>query len=426
MNRFERLAANDKQKRDISIGDPNVGVDIFGISANGVTVNAQTAMMHTTVYACVNVKAQGLSSVPFTLYEQTANGREKATKHPLFKILGKQINPLMTSVTWREMITQDAELRGTHYSQIVRDRGGRVVALYPLCFDRMEVFLTVNERNIPTLRYKYTPIEGAQIDFRQDQILRIVGLPSSNGILGVTPIGQNASSIGLGIAAEDFGNKFYSNGANGSGILSTEQTFKTPEAKERLASQFGEKYVGMDNSKKPIVLENGLKWQPITISNNDSQFLETRQYQKSDIASIFRVSPHLINDLTNATFSNITELSIEHVKFCLMPLGIKIEAAVYFQLLTEKEQETLFVEFNFNGLMRGDFKTRTEGYKSAIGAGWMKPNEVRIMENMNIDETGDKLLINMSFASLEEVENKTLDNEAPPTNQPINEDNNNE
>jgi HK97 family phage portal protein len=402
------------EKRGISISDPNVGASIFGISSTGTTVNAQTAMMHTTVYACVNVKAQGLSSVPFTLYEETANGREKAKKHPLFNILGKQVNPLMTSVTWRKMITQDIELRGTHFSQIVRDRGGRIVALYPLCYDNMDVSLTVNEQNIPTLQYMYTQTEGGQKTFRQDQILRIIGLPSSNGILGVTPIGQNASSIGLGMSAEEFGNKFYTHGANGSGILSTEQTFKTPEAQERLAKQFGDKYTGMDNSKKPIVLENGMKWQPITISNNDSQFLETRQYQKSDIASIFRVSPHLINDLTNATFSNITELSIEHVKYCLMPVGIEIESAVYYQLLTPKEQESMFVEFNFNGLMRGDFKTRTDAYKNAINGGWMKPNEARRLENMDTDdEVGNKLLIQNSYASLKEVENKSLDTNTP-------------
>jgi len=405
MNFINKLAKND---RSTTLTDKKT-LEIFGINANGVNVNSETAMKHTTVYACVNVKAQGLSSVPFTLYEENEDGgRDKAKNHPLFNILGKQANPLMTSQTWREMVVQDIELRGTHFSQIVRNRGGEIVALYPLAFDCMTVELTVNSSNIPTLKFTYN-INGKETIFSNDKILRIVGLPSSNGILGVTPIGQNAQSIGLGVQTETFGSKFFENGANGSGILSTDKSMSDTESIDRLATQFGTKYQGLANSKKPIVLEDGMKWQPITISNNDSQFLETRTFQKGEIASIFRVSPHLINEMSSATFSNITELSLEHVKYCLMPVAIKIEASIWSQLLTPSEQKKYYSEFNFNGLLRGDFKTRTEGYKNAINAGYMTPNEARRLENMNKnDDAGDKLIINNSYASLEEVESKEL------------------
>jgi HK97 family phage portal protein len=174
---------------------------------------------------------------------------------------------------------------------------------------------------------------------------------------------------------------------------------------ERIRSQFGEKYKGLANSKKPILLEGGMKWQPITISNNDSQFLETRQFQKSEIASIFRVSPHLINDLSKATFSNITELSQEHVKYCLMPLGVKIESAINIQLLTKQEQKKYYCELNYDGMLRGNFKERSEGYKEAINAGWMKPNEVRRKENLPTEEFGDKLIMQMQYTTLENIEN---------------------
>lgn len=389
--------------RDISISSPNV-LSIFGINTKGVTVNTNTAMSHTTVYACVNVKAQGLSSVPFTLYKETKKGREKAKNHPLFNILARQVNPLMTSVTWREMIVKDIELRGTHFSQIVKDKGGRIVALYPLIHDNMTVTLHINEDNIPTIKYSYQIEEGSVRNYDEKQILRIVGMPSSNGILGVSAIMENAQSISLGMQTEQFGSKFFENGANGSGILSTDKTFTGEEGMKRLAKQFGDQFTGLSNSKKPIVLENGMKWQPITISNNDSQFLETRQFQKSEIASIFRVSPHLINDLTHATFSNITELSLEHVKYCLMPLAVKIEVSIWNQLLTDAEKKTYFAEFNFNGLMRGDFKTRTEGYKNAINSGYMTPNEIRKLENMNTLDAGDKLLMQSQYTTLEKIE----------------------
>jgi HK97 family phage portal protein len=357
----------------------------------------------------VNVKAQGLSSVPFNFFKETKNGREKAKNHPLYKILHDQVNPLMTSATWREMVVQDIELRGTHYTQIVRNNGGKIVALYPLINDNMEIDLTVNAQNIPKITYKYTISEGGTTKstrtFESEDILRIVGLPSSNGIIGVTPIGQNAQSIGLAMETEGFGRKFFQNGANGSGILSTEGEFKTQEAVDRMKKQFGEKYTGLANSKKPIILEAGLKWQPLTISNNDSQFLETRNYQKSDISSIFRVSPHLINDLSNATYSNITELSLEHVKFCLMPVAVKIEAAIWAQLLTEKEQSIYFPEFNFDGLLRGDFTSRMEAYDKAIKGGFMKPNEARKKENLDTsDNAGDKLIMQTSYNTLENIE----------------------
>lgn len=402
---------NFTQKRDLSniSATDKQALSIFGINQDGVNVNPNTSMTHTTVYACVNVKAQGLSSVPFNLYKETKNGREKAKNHPLYKILHNQVNPLMTSATWREMVVQDLELRGTHYSQIVRNNGGKIVAIYPLINDNMEIDLTVNNQNVPTITYTYTISEDGTTKnirkFPNNQILRIVGLPSSNGIIGITPISQNAQSIGLAMQTEKFGSAFFKNGANGSGILSTDGEFKTDEAIQRLKKQFGDEYTGLANSKKPIVLEAGLKWQPITISNNDSQFLETRQYQKSDIASIFRVSPHLINDLTNATFSNITELSLEHVKFCLMPVAIKIESAIWTQLLTEEEQKEYYSEFDFNGLMRGDFTNRMEAYDKAIKGGFMKPNEARSRENLDTsDKAGDKLIMQTSYDTLENIE----------------------
>lgn len=401
---------NLTEKRETYTLTQKEAYSIFNMSQDDVKVTSDRAMQHTTVYACVNVKSQGISSVPFTLYKKTPNGREKATNHILYKLFSKKVNPLMNSTVWRELVVQDIELRGTHYSQIVRNNGGQIVALYPLVNDRMEIKVTVNDKNIPTIKYTYTQDNGRIRNFNESDILRIVGLPSSNGIIGVTPITQNALSIGLAIQTETFGSKFFSNGANGSGILTTDGIFETDTSFERLRKQFGEQYQGLANSKKPILLEGGFKWQPITISNNDSQFLETRRYQKSDIASIFRVSPHLINDLEKATFSNIEHLGIEHVKYCLMPLGVKIESAINTQLLSEKEQEEYYIEFNFDAYMRGDLESRMKAHDTAVKGGFKTPNEARMQENLpTVDGTGDKLIMQTSYDTLENIE-KGLNN----------------
>jgi len=407
MSFFDGLAQTRELVQTLS---SKQALSIFGANGVDVTVNTTTAMQHTTVYACVNVKSQGISSVPLNLYKRTELGREKATKHNLFKILNSQVNPLMSSIVWREMVVQDLELRGTHYSQIIRDNAGRIVALYPLISDNMTISLSVNSKNVPAIKYSYTTLDGNVKEYSDKNIFRVVGLPSSNGIVGVTPIAQNAKSIGLSIQTETFGTKFFANGANGSGILSTEGEFKTTESMERLRTQFGEKYQGLANSKKPIILEGGMKWQPITISNNDSQFLETRRYQKSEIAAIFRVSPHLINDLEKATFSNIEHLSLEHVKYCLMPVATKIESAIFSQLLSDSEQQEYYAEINFDALLRGDFSSRMTGYDTAIKGGFMKPNEVRQKENLPTDSmSGDKLIMQTSYNTLENIE-KGIDN----------------
>lgn len=400
----------DFKRETVQINNKKV-LSIFGVNSDEVSVNSLTAMQHTTVYACVNVKAQGIGAVPLVLYKKNEKGREKATKHKLYKLFNGNINPLMTSQTWREMVVQDLELRGTHFSQIVRNNAGQIVALYPLIHDNMTVEIKINSKNIPELSYRYIPTtddKTKKTNFTQDQILRIVGLPSENGILGVSPISQNAKSLALGMQTLQFGNSFFSNGANGSGILTTDKTLSSNEAIDRLSKQFGDRYKGLANSKKPIVLQDGMKWQPITISNNDSQFLETRQFQKNEIASIFRVSPHLINELSNATFSNITELSLEHVKYCLLPTATKIEMAINTQLLSESEQEEYYSEHNFNGLMRGDMKTRFEAYSNGINSGVLKPNEARKMENLDNDDFGDKLVMNGSYQTLENIEKEVV------------------
>ena len=372
------------------------GGSFFGGNSKVITID--NAMQHTTVFACNRVIAETLGSIALELFKKIDNGKEKATAHPLYNILKLQPNPLMTSVMWREMIVQDLNIRGNHYSQIIRNRLGEVTALYPLKSSSMEVSMDENA----VMRYIYKPGSKKYV-VEAKEILHIRGLPGEDGITGLSPIAYNRRAIQLGDTAQEFGINFFDKGANGAGAFTTAGEL-SETAFERLKTDLVEKYTGMNNSGKPMLLEGGLKFERFTIPNNDSQFLETRKYQKEDIASIFRVPMHMINSLENATFSNIEHQSLEFVQFTMLPWIKRIEQALTISLLSLTEQEIYSIKFNVDTLLRGDFKTRTEGYKTLQMMGDLTINEVRDLENLNsIGPAGDKRYIQMNMADIENL-----------------------
>jgi len=366
------------------------GGSIFG--GNSSTISPQTAMQLTTVFACNRVIAETISSISLDVYKKTDDGKEKATDFSLYNILKYTPNPNMTSVMWREMIVQDLNTRGNHYSQIVRNGLGEIISIYPLISDNMEVTLEAGAK----LRYVY---KSGKKDYRlaSHEVLHIRGLPSEDGIKGLSPIEYNKKSLQLGATTQQFGINFFDKGANATGSFTTEGELSEP-AFDRLKTQVQENYTGMQNSGKPLLLEGGLKFDRISIPNNDAQFLETRKYQKEEIASIFLVPMHMINSLENATFSNIEHQSLEFVQFTMLPWIKRIEQAFTSRLLTEDQQREYSIKFNVDTLLRGDFKTRTDGYKTLLQNGVLSVNEVRALENMNsIGYEGDKRHIQLNM-----------------------------
>lgn len=361
----------------------------FGRSSSGKSVTARSAIQMSTVYACVRVISETIASLPIHVYEITDEGGKKAVDHPLYRVLHDEPNREMTSFIWREVMLTHLLLWGNSYSQILRNGRNRIIGLYPLLPDRMEVDRDDRGR----LTYTYTTSEGKTVALDPEDVLHIPGL-GFDGIMGYSPIALERNAIGLGLAAEEYGSKFFSNGATPSGVLTHPNSVKDPK---RLRESWNSAYGGSANSNKVAILEEGMKFERISMPNNEAQFLETRKFQVAEICRIYRVPPHLIGDLEHATFSNIEHQSISFAVHTIRPWLVRIEQAINRSLLTEKEKGRFYVQFNLDGLMRGDYKSRMEGYAIGRQNGWMSANDIRELENLNPipeEEGGNAYLCN--------------------------------
>ena len=385
-NPFQFLFRSRDKPQDAVSGAPTF---YFGTSASGKAVNPRNAVQVSTVYACVRVIAETVASLPFGVYEEQENGNRKATDHPLYRLLHDEPNPEMTSFVMRETMLTHLLLWGNSYSQIIRSGRNKIIGLYPLLPDKMEVDRDKNG----VLTYTYTTTEGATVLLSPQDVLHIPGL-GFDGIMGYSPIALEKNAIGLGIAAEEYGSRFFQNGARPSGILTHPNTVKDPK---RLRESWNAAYGGSTNGSKVAILEESMTFTPISLPNNEAQFLETRKFQVEEICRIFRVPPHLVGNLDRATFSNIENQSIDFAVHTIRPWLVRIEQAMNRALFTESEKGHFYVQFNIDGLMRGDYKSRMEGYSIGRQNGWLSANDIRALENMNPippEEGGDTYLVN--------------------------------
>jgi len=346
-----------------------------GASSSGIVVNPQTALQASTVYACVQVLAQSIAMLPCILYQKNKDGSKTiAENHPLFALLHDQPNDWQTSVEFMEMLIASLCLRGNAYAYINRTSTGRVVELLPLHPDMVRVNMGTGFK----LDYQVTLPDGSFQSLGPGELFHIRGL-TLNGWLGISPIAYARESIGLSLATEKFGSQLFRNGAKMGGVLEHPNKIGQ-EAYSRLKDSFDNAYNG-ENSHKTAILEEGMKFTKISMSADDSQFLETRKFQRSEIASIFRVPPHMIGDLERATFSNIEQMSLEFVSYTLMPWLVRFEKAIKRDLLTPKERLQYNVKFNVTSLLRGDASARSAYYHNGILDGWLTRNEARHAES---------------------------------------------
>ena len=382
----------------------------FGNSVLGKRVNERTAMQITAVYACIRILAESVAQLPLHLYKyNSTGGKERATEHSLYKLLHDEPNPEMTSFVFRETLMTHLLLYGNAYAQIIRNGKGEVLALYPLMANRM----TVDRNEKGELYYKYqhsqdeaNTMKGSTVTLKPRDVFHIVGL-SADGIVGYSPIAMAKNAIGMSIACEEYGSKFFNNGAVPGGVLEHPDQLKNPEkVRESWTNTFG----GSQNAGKVAVLEEGMKYHPISIPNNEAQFLETRKFQINEIARIFRIPPHMIGDLEKSSFSNIEQQSLEFVKYTLEPWVARWEQAIVRSLLNENEKKDYFVKFNLEGLLRGDYQSRMNGYAVGRQNGWMSANDIRQLENLDQiseEEGGNAYLVNGNMIPLKFAKEKT-------------------
>ncbi|EIR6828309.1 TPA: phage portal protein [Listeria monocytogenes] len=375
----------------------------MGSTTAGKTVTERSALQMTAVYSCIRILAEAVAGLPLHLYRYTDDGgKEKAIDHPLYRLLHDEPNSEMSSFVFRETLMTHLLLWGNCYAQIIHNGKGEVVGLYPLMPNRM----SVHRDESGQLYYLYT--RGADdvnntkdmiVKLSTSDVLHIPGL-GFDGLVGYSPIAMAKNAIGLAIATEEYGAKFFANGAAPSGVLEHPGTIKEPgKVREAWQSQFG----GSANSNKIAVLEEGMKYTPISISPEQAQFLETRKFQINEIARIFRVPPHMVGDLEKSSFSNIEQQSLEFVKYTLDPWVVRWEQTLARILFTPEEKKKYFFRFNVEGLLRGDYESRMSGYATARQNGWMSANDIRELENLDripSEDGGDMYLVNGNMLPL--------------------------
>lgn len=370
-------------------------------SLTGVYVNEETALNNVTVYACIRLLSETLASLPLVVYKRNGKGKIRATEHPLYTLLHNQPNPEMNSLTLRETLMSHLLTWGNAYAQIDWEDYTHIKALWPLFPNRIR---KTRDPQTKQIVYHYSPSDGGRpVDLPAWRVLHIPGL-GFDGLLGYAPITMARNTIGLAQATEEFGSKFFKNGINPSGIL--EHPSKMSDtAYKNLKESFTNQYAGLGNSNKPIILEEGAKFNKISVSPEDAQFLETRKFQRSEIASFFHVPPHMIGDLERSTNNNIEQQSLEFVIYTMRPWLVRWEQAINTQLLTEDERSDYFAEFLVEGLLRGSPVTRAGFYKELFYLGALSPNDIREKENLDPinDPGGDKYYVQANMVPMDMV-----------------------
>ena len=377
---------------------------LFGRTTSGKPVNERTAMQTTAVYACVRILAEAVASLPLHVYEyQDDGGKKLVHDHPLYYLLHDEPNPEMTSFVFRETLMSHLLIWGNAYAQIIRDGAGRVLGLYPLLPDKMDV----QRDDRGNIYYVYSrnsdenPMfkEYGDIRLKAEDVLHIPGL-GFDGLIGYSPIAMAKNAVGMTLACEEYGASFFANGANPGGVLEHPGVLKDPS---KVRESWNSVYRGVSNAHKIAVLEEGMKYQQIGIPPEEAQFLETRKFQINEIARLYRIPPHMVGDLDKSSFSNIEQQSLEFVKYTLDPWVIRWEQSLQRSLLLPGEKGKYFIKLNVDGLLRGDYQSRMNGYAVGRQNGWFSANDIREMENMNPipdEEGGNLYLINGAMTKL--------------------------
>jgi len=370
---LERMAKNAR----ITDSGELAKVITGAVSNSGTTVNSETAMRLSAVYACVRVLSESVAQLPLVYYERKGDKKDRAAGQKLYSLLHDAPNSFQTSFEWRETKMAHLCLKGRAYSFINRSVTGEILELLPMMPDKVE--LTQNKDY--SLSYVFTDADNKKIALRQDQVFRLTGM-SFDGVNGISPIAYQRESLGISLATDQHTARSFKNGAKMSGILKHPATFKDKEVAKRVQESWDNRASG-ENAFLTPVLEDGMDWIPVSMSNKDAQYIESRKFNVEDIARIFRCPPHKIGHLERSTNNNIEHQGLEFVTDSLMPWLVRWEQAITRDLLLPKQKTRFFAEFLVDAIMRGDSESRGKFYTALWTLGALNPNEIRAKENMN-------------------------------------------
>lgn len=399
--------------RDKSIQN-SVGMsysDVLGLigqsaaSFSGEIVNRDSALRLAAVYACIRILSSSVAALPLDVFKRTQMGSEKASALPEYRFLHSEPNPMMSSFIWREVSMGHVLTAGNAVSVIIRNQKDDVMGFLPVEPEAVRIF-RVNGK-----KYFAIMTSAGEEVWNDEDVIHFQGF-GYDGIKGLSPISYfGRDVIGNAQATQGFQGNFYKNGANLGTVLETDSPIEITRQTELLNS-FKTNYVGNKNAHKTAILTDGLKLKQLTVNNSDAQLIESLKLQIADIARIFSVPLHMIGELDKATFSNIEQQSIEFVQYSLLPWLKRIEQEINRKLFSGRPD--YFCRFNVDGLLRGDFGTRMEGYSKAIANGIFTVNEVRELENFNRIEGADTLRVPLNTAPITDTQKQTSSEPANP------------
>lgn len=391
--------------------EPFWGSLSYGESYTGITVNRDTALNYIAYWACVRLLTETLASLPFlTNRRLQPRGKERATDHPLYSILHDEPNPEMDSFTFFETLMYHlVAVDGNCYAFIdYEDDLTTIKHLWLMSPDK--VTPARNEKKEIVYQYQFSDGVRTIPGYR---VWHVPGL-GYDGLVGYTPLTLAREAIGLGLATEKFGGKLFSNGTNMGGFLE-HPGHMTTDAQKRFEKTILENGRGLDEAHKWIVLEEGMKATKLVMNPEDAQMLQTRKFQRSEMASFFHIPPHMIGDLERATFSNIEEQSLEFVIYTMRPWFVRFERSAKRKLLSASEKQSLYFQILDQALLRGDIESRYRAYAIARNWGWMSANDVLDLEDRNgIGEQGDIYMAPQNMIPADQFDRMLLRNPPKP------------
>lgn len=363
---------------------------------SGVAVNEEKSLRNSAVLACNRVLSETLASLPLPVYRRDGSSRERATDHPAYQLLHDRPNPELSSYHFREILQMHLGMWGNAYAEKELSGGGELMNLWPLTPSRV-----TPRRESGAKLYDVDLPDGSEITLPAGKVLHIPGL-GYDGLKGFSPIAMARRAVALGLAAEEHGSRFYGQGATVAGTLEHPDTL-TEKAQQRLRRSMESTYSGLSNAHRVMILEEGMQYNAIGIPPEQAQFLQTRKFQATEIARIYRVPPHMIADTDRPFQSNVEQMSLQFVKFTMAPWLQRWEQVLNWEVFTASERADLFAEFLVDGLLRGDSQARGELYRALFGVAGIAPNEIARRENLPEVEGGDERFVPLNMVPLSQA-----------------------